>query len=71
MNRVTCSFCGKSQDQVMRIIQGPGVNICDECIEHCMQIINADMEDSSEMEITEVPKPKEILEKKILIFLKK
>ena len=63
MNRVTCSFCGKSQDQVMRIIQGPGVNICDECIEHCMQIINADMEDSSEMEITEVPKPKEILEK--------
>ena len=58
---IACSFCGKTQDQVKRIIAGPNVFICDECIQLCVDII--DEEDVPEaIEWTDVPKPKEIKE---------
>ncbi len=58
---IACSFCGKTQDQVKRIIAGPNVFICDECIQLCMDII--DQEDTPEdKEWGEIPKPKEIKE---------
>lgn len=56
-----CSFCGKNQEQVKRLVAGPGVYICDECIELCSEIIEEEFEDSRmENESSEVPKPKEI-----------
>lgn len=60
-NVVKCSFCGKSQDQVKKLVAGPGVYICDECIELCMEIVQ---EESlhSELDLTEIPRPKEIKE---------
>ncbi len=59
-----CSFCGKSQDQVRRLIAGPNVYICDECVELCQEIIKEEFEDVIESEITGLPKPQDI--KKIL-----
>lgn len=55
-NAVKCSFCGKSQDQVKKLVAGPGVYICDECIELCMEIVD---EESlhSELDLKEIPKP--------------
>ena len=66
---IRCSFCGKTQDDVERIIAGPGVYICDECIKVCTNIIENDLYEDSELtydqEIdSELPKPEEI--KKIL-----
>ncbi|WDF81622.1 ATP-dependent Clp protease ATP-binding subunit ClpX [Lacticaseibacillus pabuli] len=58
---VTCSFCGKSQDQVKRIVAGPGVYICNECIDLCKQIIDEEFKEESVQNLTEVPKPLEIL----------
>lgn len=58
---VTCSFCGKSQDQVKRIVAGPGVYICNECIDLCKQIIDEEFTEESIQNLTEVPKPLEIL----------
>jgi ATP-dependent Clp protease ATP-binding subunit ClpX len=57
-----CSFCGKSQKQVQQLIAGPGVYICDECVELCNEIIEERMAESGPGEITEVdlPKPREI-----------
>ena len=55
-----CSFCGKSQKQVKKLIAGPGVYICDECIELCVEIIEEEINaDASEFSF-ELPKPKEI-----------
>lgn len=63
--QVKCSFCGKTQEQVNRIVAGPGVYICNECIELCSEIIEEEFEDSSiEPTLDELPKPQEI--KKIL-----
>ena len=62
VNKIKCSFCGKAQEQVRRIIAGPGAYICDECIELCVQIINEDFADHVDFDLTEVMKPKEILE---------
>ena len=45
--QLKCSFCGKSQDQVRRLVAGPGVNICDECVELCSDIIDDDFEEFS------------------------
>ncbi len=59
---VKCSFCGKSQKQVRKLIAGPGVYICDECIELCNDIIEEELADSSEVRFDELPKPKEINE---------
>lgn len=60
--QLKCSFCGKSQDQVKRLIAGPGVYICDECIELCSEIITEELEVEQEMDLTDLPKPKEIKE---------
>lgn len=57
-----CSFCGKSQKQVKKLIAGPGVYICDECIDLCNEIIEEELSDSSEMSWDELPKPREIYE---------
>ena len=58
--QLRCSFCGKSQDQVRRLIAGPGVYICDECIELCSEIIADEFEDTSSVEVGSLPKPTEI-----------
>ncbi len=57
-----CSFCGKSQKQVRKLIAGPGVYICDECIELCNEIIEEELSDTEEVDFTELPKPHEIFE---------
>ncbi len=58
---VKCSFCGKSQDEVHRIIAGPGVYICTECIELCREIIEDDTE-TEHKELKDIPKPREIVD---------
>jgi len=55
-----CSFCGKSQKQVKKLIAGPGVYICDECIDLCNEIIEEELADTTEISFDEVPKPAEI-----------
>ena len=55
-----CSFCGKSQKQVKKLIAGPGVYICDECIDLCNEIIEEELAESTEVGMVELPKPKEI-----------
>ncbi len=59
---VKCSFCGKSQKQVKKLIAGPGVYICDECIELCNDIIEEELSDSTEVNFEDLPKPREINE---------
>ncbi len=58
--QLKCSFCGKTQDQVRRLVAGPGVYICDECIELCQEIIEEEFEDASELELKDIPKPADI-----------
>ena len=55
-----CSFCGKSQKQVKKLIAGPGVYICDECIDLCNEIIEEEFSTTPEISFTELPKPVEI-----------
>ncbi|MEZ2390085.1 ATP-dependent Clp protease ATP-binding subunit ClpX [bacterium RCC_150] len=55
-----CSFCGKSQKQVRKLIAGPGVYICDECIELCNEIIEEELAEVSDLGSFELPKPREI-----------
>jgi ATP-dependent Clp protease ATP-binding subunit ClpX len=57
-----CSFCGKSQKQVKKLIAGPGVYICDECIDLCNEIIEEELSETSELQFDELPKPREIFE---------
>ena len=57
-----CSFCGKSQKQVKKLIAGPGVYICDECIELCNEIIVEELSTASAVSLQELPKPHEIFE---------
>ena len=58
---IRCAFCGKSQEEVHRIIAGPGVYICNECVELCHEIIEEDCE-AAPADLTDVPKPQEILD---------
>ena len=58
--QLKCSFCGKTQDQVRRLIAGPNVYICDECIELCQEIIDEEFEENLELEMKDLPKPSEI-----------
>ena len=58
--QLLCSFCGKSQRQVKKLIAGPGVYICDECIDLCNEIIEEELSDTSELKLEELPKPQEI-----------
>ena len=57
-----CSFCGKSQKQVKKLIAGPGVYICDECIDLCNEIIEEELTEGAEVGLDELPKPREIFE---------
>ncbi|MFI9489456.1 ATP-dependent Clp protease ATP-binding subunit ClpX [Promicromonospora sp. NPDC052451] len=57
-----CNFCGKSQKQVKKLIAGPGVYICDECIELCNEIIEEELGEAAELGLTELPKPREIFD---------
>jgi len=58
--QLKCSFCGKSQEQVRKLVAGPGVYICDECIELCTEIVEEELGSEEELELKDVPKPKEI-----------
>jgi ATP-dependent Clp protease ATP-binding subunit ClpX len=58
--QLKCSFCGKTQDQVRKLVAGPGVYICDECIELCTEIVEEELGTEEEVEFNDVPKPKEI-----------
>src|SRR6201996_2634971 len=57
-----CSFCGKSQKQVKKLIAGPGVYICVECIDLCKEIIEEELADADDVKLDELPKPAEIRE---------
>lgn len=57
-----CSFCGKSQKQVRRLIAGPAVYICDECIELCNEIVEEELQEADDGGLAELPKPKEIFD---------
>jgi len=57
-----CSFCGKSQKQVKKLIAGPGVYICDECIDLCNEIIEEELAEPAELKWDSLPKPREIYE---------
>ncbi|NWO13671.1 ATP-dependent protease ATP-binding subunit ClpX [Virgibacillus sp.] len=58
--QLKCSFCGKGQDQVRKLVAGPGVYICDECIELCTEIVEEELGTEEETELKEIPKPREI-----------
>ena len=58
--QLLCSFCGKSQRQVKKLIAGPGVYICDECIDLCNEIIDEELTGTSTFDLENLPKPKEI-----------
>lgn len=58
--QLKCSFCGKVQEQVKKLIAGPGVYICDECIELCNEIIEEELSEESDLEFGSIPKPREI-----------
>lgn len=58
--QLKCSFCGKTQEQVRKLVAGPGVYICDECIELCTEIVQEELGSEEEVEFKDVPKPKEI-----------
>ncbi|WIV18497.1 ATP-dependent protease ATP-binding subunit ClpX [Paenibacillus polygoni] len=58
--QLKCSFCGKSQEQVRKLVAGPGVYICDECIELCAEIVEEELGHDEEIDLKDIPKPKEI-----------
>lgn len=58
--QLKCSFCGKSQEQVRKLVAGPGVYICDECIELCNEIVQEELDTEEEIDMKEIPKPVEI-----------
>ena len=60
--QLKCSFCGKDQESVRKLVAGPGVYICDECIELCTEIVEEEIGMEEEIEIEDIPKPKEICE---------
>ncbi|BDF58282.1 ATP-dependent Clp protease ATP-binding subunit ClpX [Christensenellaceae bacterium] len=59
--QIKCSFCGKPQDEVKRLVAGPGVFICDECVELCREIIDEEFKEAAKFELKDVPKPPEIV----------
>jgi ATP-dependent Clp protease ATP-binding subunit ClpX len=58
--QLLCSFCGKSQRQVKKLIAGPGVYICDECIDLCNEIIDEELTSPSQLDLENLPRPKDI-----------
>lgn len=63
MDSVHCSFCGKSQDEVKKIVAGPGVYICNECVALCQEIIDQELEEDRKNSTFKVPTPEEIMNK--------
>ena len=59
-DQLMCSFCGKSQRQVKKLIAGPGVYICDECIDLCNEIIDEELSTPAELDLGNLPRPQEI-----------
>jgi len=59
-DQLKCSFCGKSQRQVRKLIAGPGVYVCDECIDLCNEIIDEELSEETQLKLEDLPKPKEI-----------
>jgi len=60
--QLKCSFCGKTQEQVRKLVAGPGVYICDECIELCNEIIEEELNEDMDLDLVSLPKPMEINE---------
>ncbi len=60
--QLLCSFCGKSQRQVKKLIAGPGVYICDECIDLCNEIIDEELTAPAQLDLANLPRPREIYE---------
>lgn len=60
--QLKCSFCGKSQEQVRKLVAGPGVYICDECIELCTEIVEEELGSEEELDLKDIPKPQNIKE---------
>src|SRR5690625_3125003 len=60
--QLKCSFCGKNQDEVRKLVAGPGVYICDECIELCTEIVEEELGTEETSEYKDIPKPQEICE---------
>ncbi|MCM3129912.1 MULTISPECIES: ATP-dependent protease ATP-binding subunit ClpX [unclassified Paenibacillus] len=58
--QLKCSFCGKSQEQVRKLVAGPGVYICDECIELCAEIVEEELGHDEEIDLKDIPKPMQI-----------
>lgn len=58
--QMKCSFCGKAQEQVRKLVAGPGVYICDECVKLCNEIVEEEVSDIEQVELRDVPKPREI-----------
>lgn len=58
--QLKCSFCGKSQEQVRKLVAGPGVYICDECVELCNEIVEEELGSEEEIDLKDIPKPKDI-----------
>ena len=58
--KMKCSFCGKTQEQVRKLVAGPGVYICDECVKLCDEIVEEEVNDNEPVELRELPKPREI-----------
>ena len=58
--KMKCSFCGKTQEQVRKLVAGPGVYICDECVKLCDEIVEEEVNDNETVELRELPKPREI-----------
>ena len=58
--QLKCSFCGKTQEQVRKLVAGPGVYICDECIKLCNEIVEEEFNEDVEVELKDVPKPRDI-----------
>ena len=59
-SQLKCSFCGKLQEQVKRLVAGPGVYICDECVELCNEIIEDELTEEGDLDLKDLPKPREI-----------
>ena len=59
--QIKCTFSGKTQDEVRRLVAGPGVYICDECVELCREIIDEEFKEAAKFELKEIPKPSEIV----------
>ena len=58
--QLLCSFCGKSQRQVKKLIAGPGVYICDECIDLCNEIIDEELTSPAQLDLDNLPRPRDI-----------